>query len=254
MSGRVLYDAPNIKQTAISDTNVTREIRVKRLTKTALVLLALHGLARVPAAFADSQPNKPAVPADDRFNNCNRGLEQILPGDYYACEARYYFQNGHNSHGASELEEAAYWANKDAQFALGLMYFNGDMDGIPANRPLALAWFALAAERNDFDHQRSYAIARAKSSAQDIQASEALLKKMTPKYGDKVAGLRAMRRFNHEIAPLEDAANTGGIVYLRGYSPFPEDANTVVNQLHAEADKAFQGLIGTVTVGPLQVR
>ncbi len=227
---------------------------MKRLMKGAMVLLALNGVACASAAFADSSTATPPVPVDEKINNCNRGLEQILPGDYYACEARYYFQNGHNSHGASELEEAAYWANKDAQFALGLMYFNGDMDGIPANRPLALAWFALAAERNDFDHQRSYAIARAKSSAQDIQASEVLLKKMMPKYGDKVAGLRAMRRFNHEIAPLEDAANTGGIVYLRGYSPFPEDANTVVNQLHADADKAFQGLIGTVTVGPLQVR
>ncbi len=227
---------------------------MKRWRSVAGVLLGLTGLACVPAAFADSLTATPAVPADEKINNCNRGLEQILPGDYYACEARYYFQNGHNLHGASELEEAAYWASKDAQFALGLMYFNGDMQGIPANRPLALAWFALAAERNDFDHQRSYAIARAKSSAQDIQASEALLKKMTPKYGDKVAGLRAMRRFNHEIAPLEDAANAGGIVYLRGYSPFPEDANTVVTQLHAEADKAFQGLIGTVTVGPLQIR
>jgi len=227
---------------------------VKLSMKVALVLLGLNVFGSVPAAFAESPAATQAVPADEKINNCNRGLEQILPGDYYACEARYYFQNGHNQHGASELKEAAYWASKDAQFALGLMYFNGDMQGIPANRPLGLAWLALAAERNDFDRQRSYAIARAKSSEEDIQASEALLKKMQSTYGDKVAGLRAMRRFNHEIAPLEDAANTGGIVYLRGYSPFPEDANTVVAQLHAEADKAFQGLIGTVTVGPLQVR
>ncbi|MBB5360756.1 hypothetical protein HDE76_004004 [Rhodanobacter sp. ANJX3] len=227
---------------------------MKPSMKVALVLLGLNVFGSVPAALAESPAATQAVPVDEKINNCNRGLEQILPGDYYACEARYYFQNGHNQHGASELEEAAYWASKDAQFALGLMYFNGDMQGIPANRPLALAWLALAAERNDFDHQRSYAIARAKSSEQDIQASDALLKKMQSTYGDKVAGLRAMRRFNHEIAPLEDAANTGGIIYLRGYSPFPEDANTVVAQLHAEADKAFQGLIGTVTVGPLQVR
>ena len=145
--------------------------------KFALGWLALNSIACAPAALADSSATTPRVPADEKINNCNRGQEQILPGDYYACEARFYFQNGHNSRGAEELEEAAYWANKDAQFALGLMYFNGDIQGIPANRPLALAWFALAAERNDFDHQRSYAIARAKSSAQDIQASEMLLKK-----------------------------------------------------------------------------
>ena len=130
---------------------------MKLSMKVALVLLGLNVFGSVPAAFAESPAATQAVPADEKINNCNRGLEQILPGDYYACEARYYFQNGHNQHGASELEEAAYWASKDAQFALGLMYFNGDMQGIPANRPLGLAWFALAAERNDFDHQRSYA-------------------------------------------------------------------------------------------------
>jgi hypothetical protein len=230
------------------------EIGVERWWKVALILLGLNGLASFPAAFAQSPAAPQAVPADEKIDNCNRGLEQILPGDYYACQARYYFQNEHNLHGASELQEAAYWASKDAQYALGLMYFNGDMKDIPANRPLALAWLALAAERNDPDRRQAYAIARAKSSNEEIQASEKLLQKMKPKYGDKVAGLRAMRRFNHEIAPLEDAANTGGIVYLRGYSPFPEEANAVVAQLHAEADKAFQGLIGTVTVGPLQIK
>ena len=229
---------------------------MKRWMKVALLLLALNVPASVPAAFADSPATTASAPAHEKlyWNSCIVGLEYILPGDYYACEARYYFQNGHNLHGASELEEAAYWASKDAQYALGLMYFNGDMKGVPANRPLALAWLALAAERKDAQRQQAYAIARAKSSDAEIQASEALLKKMRLRYGDKVAGARAMRRFNHEIAPLEDAANTGGIVYLRGYSPYPEDANSVVTQLHAEADKAFQGLIGTVTVGPLQIK
>lgn len=232
------------------------EIGVKRLMQVALVLLGLNVLPSLHPAFADSPTAAPAAPADEKlyWNSCIEGLAQILPGDYYACRARYFFQNGHNLHGASELEEAAYWASKDAQYALALMYFNGDMKDIPANHPLALAWFALAAERNDPVRQQAYAIARAKSSEAEIQASETLLKKMKLKYGDKVAGIRAMRRFNHEIAPLEDAANSGGIAYIRGYSPFPEDANTVVTQLHAEADKAFQGLIGTVTVGPLQVR
>jgi TPR repeat protein len=228
---------------------------VKRLMNVSLFLLGLNAFACLPA-FADSPAQTPAAPANEKmyWNSCIEGLEHILPGDFYACRARYYFQRDHNLRGVSELEEAAYWASKEAQYTLGLIYFNGDMKDVSANRPLALAWLALAAERNDATHQQAYAIARAKSSDGEIQASEALLKKMKLKYADKVAGVRAMRRFNHEIAPLEDAANTGGIVYLRGYSPFPEEANSVVSQLHAEADKAFQGLIGTVTVGPLQVR
>lgn len=229
---------------------------MKRMGGVALALAIVGISLSMSAASTDAPAAASTAPADEKiyWNSCIEGLEHILPGDYYACRARYYFQRDHNLRGISELEEASYWASKDAQYALGLIYFNGDMKDVPANRPLALAWLALAAERNDDAHQQAYAAARARSSDREIQASEPLLKKMKLKYGDKVAGVRAMRRFNHEIVPLEEAANSGGIIYLNGYSPFPEDANSVVKQLHAEADKAFQGLIGTVTVGPLQVR
>lgn len=175
---------------------------MKRVMKVVLVLVGLSVFTSLCAASADAPSTTPAAPTNDKIYYCIEGYETLLPGDYYACRARYYFQRDHNQLAMSMLEEASYWANKDAQYALGLIYFNGDITDIPANRPLALAWFALSAERKDADHEQAYAAARAQSSHRDIQTSEQLLQKMKLKYGDKVAGVRAMRRFNHEILPL----------------------------------------------------
>jgi len=221
-------------------------------------MLFIGALAAMPIAAATdtsaAQTPAPAKPDDGKIYSCIAGMEQILPGEYYACRAKYHFQREHYRSTVDSLEEAAYWANKDAQYTLGLMYFDGDTPDIPANRPLGIAWLALAAERKNPAYVQMYARARAQSTPAEIKAAGELWQKMRPKYGDKVAGLRALRRFNHEIKPLEDAANSGGILYLNGYSPYPESASAIVNDLHAQADKTFDGLVGTVTVGSLQTK
>lgn len=222
-------------------------------------MLAVICLITAMPATSASEPQTTQAPAstepaDGKIYYCIEGLERILPGDYYACRAKYHLQREHYSRAISMLEESAYWANKAAQYTLGLIYFNGDTHDVPANRPLGIAWLALSAERKDPVYTQAYAVARAHSTPAEIQAATGLWLKMRRKYGDSTAGLRALRRFNHEIVPLEDAANSGGIVYLNGYSPLPENATSVVNDLHVRADKDFDGLIGTVTVGALQTK
>ncbi|WP_158883085.1 hypothetical protein [Rhodanobacter sp. L36] len=228
--------------------------------KTGWIMLACAALGTLTTASITLAQDTPAsassaaAPVDEKIYGCIEGFSDILPGEYYACRARYHFQRGHNAQGVEMLKDAAHWANKDAQYALGLMFYNGDMPGIPANRPLALAWLALAAERKKPDYMQTYATARQQSSPQDLRAGGLLWQTMRREYGDKVAGLRALRRFNQEVKPLEDASKFGGIAYLNGYSPFPETANKVVDDLHAIADRAFDGLQGTVTVGSLQTK
>lgn len=229
-----------------------------RITIGLTAMLFIGAIAAMPLAAATDTPAAQtptsAKPDDGKIYGCIEGMEQILPGEYYACRAKYHFQREHYRSAVDSLEESAYWANKDAQYSLGLMYFNGDTPDIPANRPLGIAWLALAAERKNPAYMQMYAIARAQSSPEEIKTAGQLWQKMRLKYGDKVAGLRALRRFNHEIKPLEDAANSGGILYLNGYSPYPETASAIVNNLHAQADKVFDGLVGTVTVGSLQTK
>jgi TPR repeat protein len=180
---------------------------------------------------------------------CPTALEPILPGDYYGCEARAAL--GHDNHKkmVDMLEESAYWANKDAQYVLGLTYFNGDMDDVPQNRPLGLAWLALAAERKKPQYQLAYAEARSKATPEEIRQAVVLWRQMRTKYGDSVAAPRAIRRFNHAIEPIDESAKDGGIVYIHGFSPYSQSAFAVANKLHEEASNDFEDIHGQVVVG-----
>ncbi len=203
-----------------------------------------------PAATGSSAtPDATQVQAQNKDIYCPDELEFILPGDYYGCEARAALARGKHKKMVGMLEESAYWANKDAQYALGLTYFNGDMDDVPQNRPLGLAWLALAAERKKPQYQLAYAEARSRSTSQEINQAAALLRQMQPKYGDSIAAPRAIRRFNHEVEPIDESAEEGGITYLRGFSPFPESAFAIANKLHEEASNDFDDIHGQVVVG-----
>ena len=221
-----------------------------KLTPTVILACALAGMTGMPGAAAAEAPA--AAPADTRIYNCVEGLMSLLPGDYYACRARYYFERDDTMLGVSMLESASYWAKKDAQYVLGLIYFNGDTQGYVANRPVALAWLGLAAERKDPTYVRTFLAAQAQSTPADVEQANLLRQKMTLKYGDKVAGKRALQRFEHGMQSLEQTANAGGSIYLSGYSAYPENAMSVVADMHKRADTDFQGLIGTVTVGEIE--
>lgn len=230
-------------------------IKHTRSITLACVLTSLLGWNL--AAAADSPgtattATAPVATADTKIYTCIEGLISLLPGDYYACRARYYFERNDTMQGVSMLESAAYWAKKDAQYVLGLIYFNGDTEGYVVNRPVGLAWLGLAAERKDPAYVRTFMAAQAQSTPADVQQADLLRQKLVLKYGDKIAGKRAMERFSHGIQSLEQTANAGGTLYLSGYSAYPENAMTVVSDMHKRADTDFQGLIGTVTVGDIE--
>jgi TPR repeat protein len=220
-----------------------------------LLFFALTLACSIVAIPAVSAPVAP--PAQDlesaKVYGCIRSYETLLPGDYYACLAKYYFQRKHYRQMVEMLEESAHWANKDAQYTLGLIYYNGDTPGVPANRPLAIAWLALAAERKNPAYLQAYDAISLRSTPEEIQAATNISNKMKLEYGDKVAGLRALRQFNRGIYTLDEAANYGGPVLLSGFSPYPEQAFAAVKKLHDIADHDFEGLQGTVTVGSLKI-
>lgn len=218
-------------------------------------LLAAMAFAIRPAAAAAATPASPDTPAQDgteKIEYCLQGLESFFPGDYYACRAAYHLQRQHYGSFLEMLREAAYWANKNAQYELGLVYFQGDIPGIPENRPLGLAWLALAAERKKPDFQQAYTTAYLQSSPQERAAASDLWKTLLPKYGDKIAAPRAIRRYNRAIGPLYAASESGGITYISGFTPYPQSAFSVVKTLQDRADNDFDDLHGTVTVGVLK--
>lgn len=223
-----------------------------RHTLLAALLAAMSIAIRPAAAASPAPPDTPAQAGTEKIVYCLQGLESFFPGDYYACRAAYHLQRKHYGQFLEMLRESAHWANKNAQYELGLVYFNGDIPGIPMNRPLGLAWLALAAERKKPDFQQAYTTAYLRSSPQERAAAGDLWKAMLPKYGDKVAAPRAIRRYNRAMGPLYATAESGGITYISGFTPFPQSAFSVVKSLQDRADRDFDDLQGTVTVGVLK--
>ncbi|WP_158883083.1 hypothetical protein [Rhodanobacter sp. L36] len=219
-------------------------------------LLCCISLSAITAASVASAENAPTLTtkADEKIDNCIPGLESILPSDYYACRAKYHFQRKHYRQAVETLKMAADWANKDAQYTLGLIYFNGDTPGIAIDRAQGVAWLALAAERKNPVYVRTYLAARQAIDSAELRTATLLFATMNLRYGDKVAGPRAMRNFDHQVTYHQAQMISGNSVDfpINGYDPVPGSNTSVLHFLHTLADKDFEGLQGTVTVGPVQ--
>jgi len=122
-----------------------RSISSSRVSTTLFTLLLCLGASALNAQDAQS-PTSP--PSDDQLANakCISGMEKFLPGEYFYCLAAQSYGEKKHRYADKFFKEAASWASKPAQYVLGVMALNGDQQAV--NRPLALAWFALASERH----------------------------------------------------------------------------------------------------------
>jgi len=172
------------------------------------------------SAFASQAAERPVPLPDqqkkvaDSLQPCPGGLERFLPGEYYFCAAARDFWSGHEGLARENLKDAARWASKPAQYALGVMYFNGDH--AQKNRPLGLAWLALAAERHDPAYEPGFVSAYQHATPEEIAQANAYWQEMKPVYADAVAGPRAERQFDRAYKELAWAADFGGSVFIDG--------------------------------------
>ena len=235
--------------TAFADSTALAQPSLRPLTpwKLALAFAALSPIFATQAA-------PPTVDAPERngINVCAFGMEQILPGDYYACRAVYAMQHHDYRKAVELLEESASWANKNSQRVLGLVYFNGDSTGIRPNHPLGLAWLKLAAERHDPTIQKDFDGALARASQDEQLESERIFQSMKDKYGDDVAGKRAVKRYNEYVIPIKQASLQRNYVVLYDFGPNGQRADVVVAQLQTQAQQDFSGLVGNVVVGAVE--
>lgn len=82
---------------------------------------------------------------------------RFLPGAYYFTKGNEYLHRGDTAEAIRLWQISAGWAMKEAQYNLGIAFFKGE--GVPQDRPLGLAWLALAAERKDPAFEESLAAA-----------------------------------------------------------------------------------------------
>jgi len=217
--------------------------------------------AATDGASAPQKVDKTPSGADLAATQCAIGEERFLPGDYYYCVAKQTYGEQRYGYAQKFFTTAASWASKPAQYVLGIMALTGDHQ--PVNRPLALAWLALAAERPQSDFESAYKSAYASATVAERQAAEQLLATMRPTYGDATAAVRAEKRYAQGMAQLK-LLNTGGSNYcMEGVttsaqsSMAPDPSQCAPIEVVADAiDKAavnvFDGWAGHVTVGPLQ--
>ncbi|MEW9573244.1 hypothetical protein ABQJ54_15920 [Rhodanobacter sp. Si-c] len=218
--------------------------------------MAANDDAGAPAT-ASSAPSD----ADLANTSCAIGEEQFLPGDYYYCLATQSYGLHHYARAQKFFATAASWASKPAQYVLGIMALNGDHQ--PVNRPLALAWLALAAERPRSTFASASASLEAALTPVERQAADKLLASMRPTYGDATAAVRAEKRYEQGMARLARLAAAGGHYCMAGITT-PADpgvagdpeqcppVQAMTRALDQIAARVFDGWTGHVTVGPLQ--
>lgn len=219
----------------------------------------LANTAAAGAAQAPAQDDDAPTDAELAGTNCAIGEERFLPADYYYCLATQNYGSHHYAYAQKFFTTAASWASKPAQYVLGIMALNGDHQ--PVNRPLALAWLALASERPNSDYRQAYESLHKAASADERQAAEQLLVTMRKTYADSVAAVRAEQRYTAGMAELTRLSNSGARFCMAGSGTMAQPnvdptvcptAQSVVKVVDTMAASVFDGWVGHVQVGPLQ--
>jgi hypothetical protein len=221
--------------------------------------LVFTGLVFVGAAA--SADDAPAHVTDKQLSDakCAIGMEKFLPGDYFYCLGAQNYGTQHIEAAQRFFKEAASWASKPAQYVLGIMALNGDHQ--PMNRPLAYAWFTLAAERNTPRFVQPRDTLKATLTKDEATKAEALLADMRNTYADAVAAPRAERRYHDGMASLKDTPGTS--YCMEGTQDFRDLAQgktqpscpptaQIVQYVDKQANNVFEDWTGHVTVGALQ--
>jgi hypothetical protein len=115
------------------------------------------------------------------------------PGEKFYFDAVRAIAGKDYSFAINMYEVSASWAYKPAQYNLGVIYLKGE--GVPVDRPRAMAWFALAAERGDADYVQARELLYADLDKDEFAQANAIWRELKPKYGDAVALARAKMRW-----------------------------------------------------------
>jgi hypothetical protein len=134
-----------------------------------------------------------------------RNYAQNAPGTQFLERGNTFFRQGDYAAAAGYYRLAARWADKLAQFNLGLLHVNGD--GVERDPLLGWAWIELAAERGYPKYQRVADRIWAQFDDEHRRVARRILdEQLAPEYGDAVAIERTAR----EMERMRDRATGGG--------------------------------------------
>ena len=179
-----------------------------KATALPLSCLALLALASA-AAFAGDDATLQKIPIDDKpvaatthvaddgkednSRSFNTPTDDGRPGEYYFALGVQAVKKGDFEHAIAMYKVSASWAYKPAEYNLGVMYLNGQ--GTPVDLPTALAWMALAAERNDAQYVRARQLVYGHLTPEQYEQANVIWRDLLPTYGDEAAMPRAKSRW-----------------------------------------------------------
>jgi hypothetical protein len=165
-------------------------------------------------AFASDDPSQKTIPIDapiakkvsinvtDMDENVDRAFntptDDGRPGEYFFALGVQAARKGDYKHALAMYKVSASWAYKPADYNLGVMYLNGY--GTPVDLPSALAWMALAAERNDAHYVRARQMVYGNLTPEQYTQANEIWRELLAGYGDEHALPRAKARWRETLA------------------------------------------------------
>jgi hypothetical protein len=138
------------------------------------------------------------------------------PGEYYFMLGARAFQKKDYEFAIQMYQVAASWAYKPAEYNLGVMYARGQ--GVSADLPRAMAWMALAAERNDKHYVDAREAVYAEMTKEQFDQANVIWRELKKTYGDDVALSRAKSRWA-EVRSQVTGSHAGSVGNLEVSSP-----------------------------------
>lgn len=229
-----------------------------------LSVLALPrvGKAQDSAAAADSTtpPHPNVAPLYDSDADLDRAQSSASntpeadgrPGEYFFNLGAQAVKHKDYAHAIAMYKVAASWAYKPAEYNLGVMYLSGQ--GTPVDLPRALAWMALAAERNDPQYVKARDLINAHLNDTQFKEANVIMAQLVPTYGDKVALARAETRWREVRAAatgsrVGSAADHVQVGAVAGVPNQMQSPNYDVGGSHSPADGAHVSTSGAEVAG-----
>lgn len=249
------------------------------------LISAVVGIGFNPAlaSAAGDAPNYDSANSTERPAQWGFGTpeEDARPGQYFFYKAVEAIRHRDYQFAIGMYETSASWAYKPAEYNLAVMYFNGE--GVAVDKPRAMAWIALAAERTDAEYVAARELIYAHLTTAEFAHANQIWRELKKTYGDAVALDRAKARWAQVKAAITGsrvgaignlkvggggsnvkpvALGPGGRSILDGntFSAFgvlsggSMDGAVAYKQLRESDnpyDPKFRQRTGTATVGPL---
>ncbi|MEO7068264.1 MAG: hypothetical protein ABI114_15235 [Rhodanobacter sp.] len=224
-----------------------------------------HGQAGVRSESPATITSSSADPDIENARYCKQACDcwyELFPGKVSYCLGTRHWEEGSYESGLQLLELSASWGDKRAQYTLGMIYFGGRH--VTPDRARGIAWLLLANERHNNAHidlvTRS---AIHLATPEQYKRAQQLFQEMRKTYGDQVAGARAWSHLKNRVkgptlfAPRVCILDSGGTVpWSSGLAANPHalcvEPSPFNKSIAGVATAYFNGMTGTVTVGPLQ--